>query len=200
MKTYDKNLQSKLKIFLKKNFKQKINLILVLLGIKFLIYKTVYLFLSFFIKSELPFLKRITQSYYTAFKPELSIDLFGIKFKNRLGLAAGFDKNADYIDTLFALGFGFIEVGTVTPKPQPGNPKPRLFRVVKANALINRLGFNNKGVAYLVNNLKHRKSKGVVGVNIGKNKDTPMERAVEDYLFCLEQVYAHADYIVINIY
>lgn len=124
---------------------------------------------------------------------------FGLTFYNPVGIAAGFDKNADYIDLLFALGFGFVEVGTVTPKPQPGNPKPRMFRLKRVAALINRLGFNNKGVDYLVAQLKKRRSQGIVGVNIGKNKVTPIESAVDDYIYCLQQVYSVADYIVINI-
>ncbi|MCH9644572.1 MAG: quinone-dependent dihydroorotate dehydrogenase [Gammaproteobacteria bacterium] len=127
------------------------------------------------------------------------VTVMGLDFDNPVGLAAGFDKNADYVDVLFALGFGFVEVGTVTPRPQPGKPRPRLFRLVKARALINRMGFNNKGVDHLVANLRRRKSRGVVGVNIGKNKDTPMEKAVDDYLYCLERVYQVADYIVVNI-
>jgi dihydroorotate dehydrogenase len=130
---------------------------------------------------------------------EQPVGVFGLEFKNPLGIAAGLDKNADYIDMLFALGFGFVEVGTVTPKPQPGNAKPRLFRIPKKNSLINRMGFNNKGVDYLVKRLQQRKSKGIVGVNIGKNKHTPIERAVDDYLYCLKRVYSVADYIVINI-
>ena len=124
--------------------------------------------------------------------------LSGLKLKNRVGLAAGFDKDGDCIDALFNLGFGFIEVGTVTPLPQPGNLKPRLFRVPAHSALINRMGFNNKGVDYLVRNLRRRKVKGVVGVNIGKNKETSLNKAAEDYLMCLDKVYPYADYIVVN--
>jgi dihydroorotate dehydrogenase len=125
--------------------------------------------------------------------------IMGLTFPNRVGLAAGLDKNGDYIDALAALGFGFIEVGTVTPKPQPGNPKPRLFRLAKASAIINRMGFNNKGVDYLVERLKTTRYQGILGINIGKNFNTPIEQAVEDYLFCLNKVYAKASYITVNI-
>ena len=123
----------------------------------------------------------------------------GLQFRNRVGLAAGFDKNGEAIDAFEAMGFGFVEVGTVTPKAQPGNTKPRLFRLKKSKAVINRLGFNNKGVDNLVSNLKARKSKIPVGVNIGKNKSTPIEHAQRDYIFCMEKVYEHASYITINI-
>ena len=123
----------------------------------------------------------------------------GLQFRNRVGLAAGFDKNGEAIDAFEAMGFGFVEVGTVTPKAQPGNTKPRLFRLKKSKAVINRLGFNNKGVDNLVSNLKARKSKIPVGVNIGKNKSTPIEHAQKDYIFCMEKVYEHASYITINI-
>ena len=125
--------------------------------------------------------------------------LFGLNFPNRIGIAAGFDKNGDCIDALLSLGFGFVEVGTVTPLPQEGNPRPRLFRLLSANAVINRMGFNNKGVDYLVERLKARQVPGIVGVNIGKNKETSNERAHRDYVTCLRKVYAYADYIVINI-
>jgi len=128
-----------------------------------------------------------------------STEAFGLQFKNPVGLAAGLDKNGDYIDALGALGFGFIEVGTVTPLAQSGNPKPRLFRLTKERALINRMGFNNKGVAHMVKRLKKRRFKGIVGVNIGKNYSTPIEQAHEDYLFCLNELYAFADYIVVNL-
>jgi dihydroorotate dehydrogenase len=133
--------------------------------------------------------------------PESSttIDAFGLQFKNPIGLAAGLDKNGDYIDALGSLGFGFIEVGTVTPLAQPGNPKPRLFRLSKDQALINRMGFNNKGVKHMIKRLKNRRFSGIVGVNIGKNFSTPLEQAHEDYLFCLRELYAYADYIVVNL-
>jgi len=126
-------------------------------------------------------------------------EFFGLHFTNPVGLAAGLDKNADYIDALGTLGFGFIEVGTVTPKPQPGNPKPRLFRLQEEQGIINRMGFNNKGVAHLVKQLKKRRYKGIVGVNIGKNLSTPVENARDDYLYCLREVYPYADYVVVNL-
>jgi dihydroorotate dehydrogenase len=125
--------------------------------------------------------------------------VMGLEFPNPVGLAAGLDKDADCLDALGLLGFGFIEVGTVTPRPQPGNPRPRVFRVREAQALINRMGFNNKGVDHLIENLRHREYDGIVGVNIGKNKDTPNENAVDDYLICLRKVYPHADYVAVNI-
>lgn len=125
--------------------------------------------------------------------------VMGISFKNPVGLAAGLDKNGDYIDALASLGFGFIEIGTVTPRPQAGNPKPRLFRLPEHQAIINRMGFNNEGVDYLVENVKRAKYKGVLGINIGKNKDTPNENAVDDYIFCMKKIYNHADYITVNL-
>jgi len=125
--------------------------------------------------------------------------VMGLTFPNAVGLAAGLDKNADHLNGLAKLGFGFIEVGTVTPKPQPGNAKPRLFRLKKQRAIINRFGFNSKGVAHMVEQLKQRRFDGVLGVNIGKNATTPNDRAVDDYLYCLERVYPYADYIMVNI-
>jgi len=129
----------------------------------------------------------------------LPITVMGIEFPNPVGLAAGLDKNASAVDGLAALGFGFVEVGTVTPRAQPGNPKPRIFRLPKAQAIINRMGFNNKGVDHLVENVKKAKFKGVLGINIGKNFDTPVEDAAADYIICMQKVYAHASYIVVNI-
>ena len=123
----------------------------------------------------------------------------GLEFNNRLGTAAGLDKNGDYINSLGELGFGFLEVGTITPKPQLGNSKPRVFRNFKENAIINRLGFNNKGVDYLVKNLKKRSYKGILGVNIGANKDSKDNQRVKDYLICLEKVYKYCDYVTVNI-
>ncbi len=123
----------------------------------------------------------------------------GLQFANPVGLAAGLDKNADHLDALGALGFGFVEVGTVTPRPQPGNPKPRMFRLPEHQAIINRLGFNNKGVDHLVAQVERSRYDGIIGINIGKNKDTPNEQALDDYLICLEKAYAAADYITINI-
>ena len=131
--------------------------------------------------------------------PDQPVQLLGLNFRNPVGLSAGLDKNGDYIDALAALGFGFIEIGTVTPRPQPGNPKPRMFRLPEAGALINRLGFNNLGVDNLVRNVERMRYDGVLGINIGKNFDTPVERAEDDYLACLEKVYEHADYVTVNI-
>jgi dihydroorotate dehydrogenase len=125
--------------------------------------------------------------------------VMGITFSNPIGLAAGLDKNGEVIDGMAALGFGFIEVGTVTPRPQPGNPKPRLFRVREAQGIINRFGFNNLGVDHLIENVKAAKYKGVLGINIGKNFDTPIENAVDDYLICMRKAYAYASYIAVNI-
>jgi dihydroorotate dehydrogenase len=123
----------------------------------------------------------------------------GLTFRNPVGLAAGLDKDGACIDGLASLGFGFIEVGTVTPRAQPGNPKPRMFRLPDAEALINRLGFNNGGVDQFVANVQAARYRGILGLNIGKNADTPMERAAEDYLYCLERVYPFASYVTINI-
>ena len=125
--------------------------------------------------------------------------VMGIDFPNPVGLAAGLDKNGEYIDALAALGFGFIEIGTVTPRPQPGNPKPRMFRLVEHEALINRLGFNNHGVEKLLRNVERAAFHGVLGINIGRNFDTPNERAADDYLQCLEAVYDRATYVTVNI-
>ncbi|WP_288405053.1 quinone-dependent dihydroorotate dehydrogenase [uncultured Acinetobacter sp.] len=127
------------------------------------------------------------------------VTCMGIEFPNPVGLAAGLDKNGAYIDALAALGFGFIEIGTITPRPQTGNPQPRLFRIPEAKAIINRMGFNNDGVDQLVENVKASKFKGILGINIGKNADTPVENAVDDYLICLEKVYNYASYITVNI-
>ena len=128
-----------------------------------------------------------------------SFQFKGLTFKNRLGIAAGLDKNGDFIDSLGALGFGFIEVGTITPKPQPGNPKPRVFRFTDQEAIINRLGFNNKGVDHLVKRVKGRKYNGVLGINIGANKDSMGQKRVDDYIECFQKVSAYADYITVNI-
>lgn len=127
------------------------------------------------------------------------VEVLGIQFPNRIGLAAGLDKNGACIDAFAALGFGHIEVGTVTPRPQPGNPKPRLFRLPAAEGIINRFGFNNAGVDQLIENVKSARFKGVLGINIGKNFDTPVEKAVDDYLVCLEKVYPYASYVTVNI-
>jgi dihydroorotate dehydrogenase len=125
--------------------------------------------------------------------------VMGIEFPNSVGLAAGLDKNGMVIDGMAALGFGFIEIGTITPRPQPGNPKPRLFRVKEAQGIINRFGFNNLGIDHLIRNVQAAKYRGILGINIGKNFDTPNERAVDDYLICMRKVYAHATYITVNI-
>jgi dihydroorotate dehydrogenase len=125
--------------------------------------------------------------------------LLGLRFPNPIGLAAGFDKSGRHLDDLAQLGFGFIEVGTITPRPQPGNPPPNLFRLVEDRALINRMGFNNDGVEAAVRRLETRRYRGICGVNIGKNFDTPLERASDDYLICLRAVYATADYVTVNI-
>ncbi|QFT54624.1 quinone-dependent dihydroorotate dehydrogenase [Microbulbifer sp. THAF38] len=127
------------------------------------------------------------------------VELMGLTLPNPVGLAAGLDKNAQAFNGLGALGFGFVEVGTVTPRPQPGNPLPRLFRVEEAGAIINRMGFNNLGVDYLIDRVKHRRYKGVLGINVGKNFDTPVEKAADDYRLCMEKVYPYADYITANV-
>lgn len=127
------------------------------------------------------------------------VKLLGLEFPNAVGLAAGLDKNGDHIDALAACGFGFVEIGTVTPRPQPGNPQPRLFRLIEDEAIINRMGFNNKGVEHLVNNVRASKRNCIIGINIGKNRDTSLQHAVDDYVAAFEQVYRHADYITVNI-
>ena len=148
----------------------------------------------------------IETAYRTGLNPLLAAkpaplptQVFGLSFANPVGLAAGLDKNGAHIDALAALGFGFIEIGTITPRAQAGNPKPRMWRLPEHRAVINRLGFNNEGVDALVRNVERARYNGVLGINIGKNKDTPNERATEDYLFCLERVYARASYITVNI-
>jgi dihydroorotate dehydrogenase len=129
----------------------------------------------------------------------LAVSCFGVRFAHPLGLAAGFDKNGDYLDALGALGFSHIELGTVTPRPQPGNPKPRMFRIPEQCALINRMGFNNKGVDHLVARISRARYAGIRGISIGKNFDTPLEQAHEDYLACLRKVYPLADYVAVNV-
>ncbi len=131
--------------------------------------------------------------------PAAPVRVMGLDFPNPVGLAAGLDKNAAHVDALAKLGFGFLEVGTVTPRPQPGNPKPRLFRLPAAQALINRMGFNNVGLDEFLRNLERASWRGVLGINIGKNFDTPLEKAGDDYAACLERVYARASYVTINI-
>jgi dihydroorotate dehydrogenase len=127
------------------------------------------------------------------------VKVMGLTFRNRVGLAAGLDKNGAHVDAFASMGFGFVEVGTVTPKPQPGNPKPRLFRLPARNALINRMGFNNDGVEAFVANVSRARFDGVLGLNIGKNAATPIERAIDDYLVGLEQVYPRASYVAVNV-
>jgi dihydroorotate dehydrogenase len=127
------------------------------------------------------------------------VELLGMRFPNRVGLAAGLDKNGEAIDALATLGFGFVEVGTVTPRPQPGNPKPRMFRIPEAQALINRMGFNNAGLHAFLNHVRHSRREVPLGLNIGKNAATPIEDALADYVACLRGVYAHADYVTINV-
>jgi dihydroorotate dehydrogenase len=131
--------------------------------------------------------------------PGVPVRAMGIDFPNPVGLAAGLDKSGAHIDSLAKLGFGFIEVGTVTPRPQPGNPKPRLFRLPAAQALVNRMGFNSVGLDAFMENLGRASWRGVLGINIGKNADTPLERAADDYAACLERVYAHASYVAVNV-
>ena len=132
-------------------------------------------------------------------KQSETIEFLGLRFKNTLGTAAGLDKNGDYIDCLGALGFGFLEVGTITPKAQAGNKKPRVFRLSKDKGVINRLGFNNKGIDHLVTNLKQHKYDGVIGVNVGANKNSHGKKRIEDYVECIRKVYKYTDYITVNI-
>lgn len=139
------------------------------------------------------------EMFYRQNLPSRPVTCMGLTFKNALGLSAGLDKNAECIDAFAAMGFGFVEVGTVTPRAQAGNDKPRMFRLVEAGGIINRMGFNNLGVDHLVENVKKARFNGVLGINIGKNKDTPVEQGKDDYLICMEKVYAHAGYIAINI-
>jgi dihydroorotate dehydrogenase len=151
---------------------------------------------------SLKWLKIIHRSGLSRFLPKPDFapcKAMGLEFKNPVGLAAGFDKNGDYIDALSTLGFGFIELGTVTPRPQPGNPFPRLFRLPEHHAVINRMGFNNKGVDYLVSKIKVSSFSGIIGVNIGKNLTTDVDHAHEDYLYCFQKAYPYADYVAINI-
>jgi dihydroorotate dehydrogenase len=129
----------------------------------------------------------------------LAVQSLGLQFSHPVGLAAGFDKNGDYLDALGALGFSHIELGTVTPRPQAGNPKPRMFRIPGSDALINRMGFNNKGVDHLVSRLARARYRGIRGISIGKNFDTPIENAQDDYVACLRKVYPHADYVAVNV-
>ncbi len=136
---------------------------------------------------------------FAAKTPALPVEVMGLRFPSPLGLAAGLDKNARYLQPLAGIGFGWLELGTVTPRAQAGNPKKRLFRLIPQEALINRMGFNNTGIAVFLKNLKSQKRSGLLGINIGKNRDTPMDKAVDDYIAALRDVYSHADYVAINV-
>ncbi|MEM7018488.1 MAG: quinone-dependent dihydroorotate dehydrogenase [Pseudomonadota bacterium] len=150
--------------------------------------------------SSLRYLARLKLSpLFFGTLPLVPRTVMGLTFPNPVGLAAGLDKDAVCIDGMAGLGFGFIEVGTVTPRPQSGNPQPRLFRLTEANALINRMGFNNNGLEYLLENVKKRQFGGPLGINIGKNASTHLDNALDDYLTCLEHVYPHADYVTVNV-
>lgn len=151
------------------------------------------------LSGKIPGLKQLISVFHAVENKKLEKNLFGITFKNPVGLAAGFDKDAKLIDELSSFGFGFIEIGTLTPRPQHGNDKPRLFRLPKDQAIINRMGFNNQGIAVAVERLKKRKSSVIVGGNIGKNKITPNEQAFEDYNTCFEALYPYVDYFVVNV-
>ncbi len=148
----------------------------------------------------IPLVGNIFRKSFTIKNPKLKRNILGLDFENPVGLAAGFDKDGKYFNTMAALGFGFIEIGTVTPRPQKGNPKPRLFRLPKDEAIINRMGFNNDGIDALLNQLQKKRPKGlIIGGNIGKNKDTPNETAFEDYLICFEKLFPYVDYFTLNV-
>lgn len=147
----------------------------------------------------IPFVKAIVSFFHRTDNSTPEREVFGIKFPNPVGLAAGFDKDAKLFDELAAFGFGFVEIGTLTPKPQPGNDKPRLFRLPEDSGLINRMGFNNEGVDAAVERLKKRKSSIIIGGNIGKNKITPNEKALDDYVYCFNALFDHVDYFVVNV-
>lgn len=148
---------------------------------------------------RIPGFSRLTEKIFNVDTPDSAFEIYGLKFKNRIGMAAGFDKNAEFYGEFAALGFSFIEIGTVTPLPQQGNPQPRLFRIKEDQAMINRMGFNNKGVEYAVNKLKNRVPGLIIGGNIGKNTLTPNDLAVHDYAICFKKLYDHVDYFTINI-
>lgn len=156
-----------------------------------------FLLLKIFFK--IPLMGYFTKKVFQVNDKKLEKELFGITFKNPVGLAAGFDKNAVLFDEFENFGFGFVEIGTVTPKPQPGNPKKRIFRLVKDEAIINRMGFNNDGVKAVIERLKKRNSDVIIGGNIGKNKVTPNENAIEDYLICFKALFEVVDYFVVNV-
>lgn len=147
----------------------------------------------------IPFLRSILQAMFCVKHPSLERKLWGLVFPNPVGLAAGFDKDAKYSDALACVGFGFVEIGTVTPRPQPGNPQPRLFRLPADSAIINRMGFNNEGSKAAGERLRNRKERIIIGGNIGKNKDTPNEQAIDDYTACFKDLYDVADYFVVNV-
>ncbi|MBF0278435.1 MAG: quinone-dependent dihydroorotate dehydrogenase [SAR324 cluster bacterium] len=148
---------------------------------------------------QIPGVHGLIESFFGFEHPELQIEIFGKTFPNPIGLAAGFDKNGKVFNPMFSIGFGFVEIGTVTPLPQPGNPAPRIFRLPEDQALINRLGFNNQGVEALIHRVEQNPPSGILGINIGKNKSTPIEAANNDYTVALEKIYDHAGYIVINV-
>jgi dihydroorotate dehydrogenase len=158
-----------------------------------------FVFSTLRLKGKIPGFRLLLRTLFSYQDPGLEKILFGLKFKNPIGLAAGFDKDARLIDELACLGFGFIEIGTLTPKAQPGNDKPRLFRLFKDQALINRMGFNNQGVLAAVERLRRRKSDVIVGGNIGRNKITANEKALDDYAYCFEALYNFVDYFVVNV-
>lgn len=154
----------------------------------------------FMVVLKIPGLKSIFRNLYQVSSPQLERNVAGLSFSNPVGLAAGFDKNGLFLQAMSILGFSHIEVGTITPRPQPGNDKPRLFRLIKSRALINRMGFNNDGVEVLANRLSHQRPAGlIIGANIGKNKDTPNENAVDDYLQCFIRLYDLVDYFTVNV-
>jgi dihydroorotate dehydrogenase len=157
---------------------------------------TIKLLKFFFSK---PVLKFVLNPFQTKLQKKDSFSLMGITFPSRLGLAAGFDKNAEFYDEMLDLGFGFVEIGTVTPLPQDGNPKPRLFRLVEDQAIINRMGFNNVGLEQVVRNLKSKKPNQIIGGNIGKNKITPNDQAIDDYIIAFNGIYEYVDYLVVNV-
>lgn len=162
--------------------------------IHYFVVKTLKVLFSF------KYLSRLLKKYFNSNHPQLKRNLLGLEFSNPVGLAAGFDKNARYTNEMSVFGFGFIEIGTVTPKPQPGNVKPRLFRLKKDQALINRMGFNNAGVDEAVKQLKKIKNRDyIIGGNIGKNTTTPNDKALDDYIYCLDALYPYVDYFVVNV-
>jgi len=158
-----------------------------------------FVFACLKVAQKIPLVPILIKKIYQVHHPKLERELFGLKFSNPIGLAAGLDKDAEVFDMFGYFGFSHVEIGTVTPKPQPGNPKPRLFRLINDEALINRMGFNNEGVEKVVKNLKNRKSNVIIGGNIGKNKLTPNENAIDDYKICFEELFPYVDYFVVNV-